>query len=129
MNRFFVLSAAVLLTAQAEPALAQVTAINVHGKLSNGNFVSAACTVGINGQVTGTGVLYGTNPSNGYTYQYPFTINKASTAPGVIYLSGNFTAGPPIVLRATVPNGPLVFTYLVGGTNYTLTGTGTVTFK
>ena len=74
MLRFAVLIAAVV----AAPAFAQ--SINVQGKLNDGNFVNAIASVGVNGQVGGTGVLYGVNPSNGYQYKYPFSINRLATA-------------------------------------------------
>ena len=129
MNRYLILSATILLLAQASPALAQVKTINVTGQLNGGNFVSATCTVGNNGQFSGTGVLYGTNPSNGYSYKYPFTISGGSTASGKLVLTGKMTAGPAVTLSATVPNGAMSFSYVIGGKTYTYTGTGTVTVK
>ncbi len=109
--------------------MAQVN-INVTGQLSGGNFVLATCSVGSNGQVSGTGVLYGTNPSNGYTYKYPFTINKLATTSGKLVLYGNLVgAGYPVTLVASVPNGPMSFSYVVNGNVYSLSGTGTVTTK
>src|SRR4051794_26309115 len=98
MNRLLVLSALILLGAQATPARAAITAINVTGKFSDGSFVNVVCSVGPAGQVSGTGVLYGTNPQNGYTYRYPFVIKSGSTAPGKLVLTGNFAAGPPVTL-------------------------------
>ena len=129
MVRFLILSLTVLLTAQAAPAFAQVKSIDVTGQLSGGNFVSAVCSVGATGQITGTGVLYGTNSSNGYTYKYPFIIKQGSTASGKLVLTGNFAfvGGYPVTLSASVPNGPLTFSYVVNGKTYTMTGTGTVT--
>lgn len=124
MNRFLVLSAATLFAIHASPAHAQV--ITVSGKYSNGSFVNATCTVN-NGQVTGTGVLYGNN--NGYIYQYPFTINRATTVPGAVILYGKIVGGPDMALKASVPSGAQTFAYVVNGNTYTLSGSGTVTVK
>jgi len=128
MVRSIILSLAVLLTALAAPAFAQ-TSINVQGSLSNGSNVAAVCSIK-NGQVSGTGVLYGINPANGYTFRYPFAITSLSTAKGQVILGGNIVGtNIPVTLSATVPNGPLSFAYVVNGTTYTLTGMGTVTVK
>ncbi|MEK6262442.1 MAG: hypothetical protein AABP62_27910 [Planctomycetota bacterium] len=131
MNRILVLSVALLLTAQAAPAAAPVTAIGVVGQLSGGNKVSASCTVGKTGLITGAGSLSGTNTSNGYKYSYPFNITRGSTASGKLVLTGKMTGanGYPVTLTARVPNGAVSFAYVVNGTTYTLTGTGTVTVK
>ena len=130
MLRSLVLSMAVLLTAQAAPAFAQVTSINVTGKLTDGSSVSAVCSVGNTGQIMGTGALFGVNPSNGFAYKYPFSITKGSTASGKLVLTGTLAgAGYPVTLSASVPNGPLTFTYVVNGKSYTMTGVGAVTAK
>ncbi len=43
-------------------------------------------------------------------------------------VQGNFVnIGYPLTLTASVPSGPMSFTYVVNGKSYTLTGTGTVT--
>ncbi len=70
MVRSILLSLAVLVTTQVAPALAQ-TNINVTGKLTGGNFVLATASVSNTGQVSGTGVLYGMNPTTGSTYKQP----------------------------------------------------------
>jgi len=128
MVRVLALVLGVVLSAQAAPAFAQ--SVNVFGKLDNGNFVNAVVSKGANGQFSGTGVLYGVNPSNGYRYQYPFSINRLATAPGQVILTGNMIgAGFPVTLTATVPNGPLTFSYVVNGKTYTMAGTGSVTIK
>ena len=90
ISRLLVLSVAVLLVEQASPAAGPVTSLTIAGQLSGGNNVSAACTVSNSGQVSGTGSLYGTNPINGHNYSYGFYINKLTTAPGKIILSGKF---------------------------------------
>ena len=128
MVRFLALSLTVLLTAQAAPAFAQ--SINVTGKLSGGNYVNAVCSVGANGQISGTGVLYGMNASNGYTYKYPFAITKGSTTSGKLVLTGTLVgAGYPVTLTCSVPSGPMTFAYVVNGNTYSFTGTGTVSVK
>jgi hypothetical protein len=131
MVRNLALSFAILLTAQAAPAFAQVTSVTVAGQLVGGNNVSAVCTVSNTGQFSGSGVLSGVNPSNGYAFSYPFTITKGTTASGKLVLTGNFAfpGGYPVTLSASVPNGPLVFSYVVAGKTYATAGTGTVTAK
>ena len=124
MKRFLVLSAFVLLSAQASSAVAQATTINISGKLSDGSFVDVVCQVGANGQITGTGVLYGVN--NGFTYKYPFAVTSGTTAQGKLILTGKVVGGPPVTLSVSVPNGPMVFSYLVNGKTITLTGQDTV---
>jgi hypothetical protein len=128
MNRILVLCATVLM-AHASSAQAQVSSITVQGQLAGNNFVNATCAVGNGGQVNGSGVLYGVNPANGYTYQYPFVITKATTAQGKLILTGNMTAGPPVTITSSVPNGPLVFSYVVNGKTYSLAGQGAVILK
>ena len=128
MSRILVLSTAFLLAEQTAPAAGPVTSIAVSGQLSGGNYVSATCAVSNLGQVNGSGSLYGTNPSNGYSYNYAFSITKLSTASGKLTLTGKFTSnGSPVTLTASVPSGPMSFTYVVNGKSYTYTGTGTVT--
>ncbi len=130
MNRILVLSVALLLTTQAAPAATPASAISVVGRLSGGNNVSASCTIGKTGLITGAGSLSGTNTSSGYKYSYPFTITKGSTASGKLVLTGKMTGvNYPVTLTASVPNGPMSFAYVVNGKTYTLTGTGTVTLK
>lgn len=129
MKRFFVLSAIMLLALQASPAFGQVSSITITGQLSGGNFVAANCTVGNNGQITGAGVLYGTNPGTNSTYKYPFTISSGFTGKGTLTLTGKMAAGPDVTLTTTVPNGPIVFSYVVNGKTYSLTGQGQVTVK
>ncbi len=131
MVRFLVLSLTVLLTALAAPAFAQAASINVNGKLANGAYVQAVCSVGADGTISGTGVLFGTNPSNGYKYSYAFVIKSGSTASGKLVLSGNFAfaGGYPVTLSASIPNGPLTFTYIVNGSSYTTNGVGIVSVK
>ena len=123
MKCAFVLPAVVLLLSQASSAMAQT--IKIEGQLAGGNNISAVCTIN-NGQITGTGVLYGTNPSNGYKYSYPFTISKGTTAQGKLILTGKIVNGPDMKLSASVPNGPMVFSYVVNGATYSLTGQGSV---
>jgi hypothetical protein len=119
---------AVVLTAQAAPAVAQ--SVNVAGKMSNGAYVQAVCSVGSNGKLTGTGSLFGTNPANGFAYKYPFIISNGSTGPGTLTLTGTIAGTSyPVTLTATVPNGPMTFTYVIGSNSYTLTGIGKVTVK
>ena len=72
-------------------------------------------------------MLYGTNPSTGAAYRYPFTISKGSTATGKLVLTGKIVNGPPMTLSCSVPNGPMVFSYVVNGNTYSLAGQGTVT--
>jgi hypothetical protein len=128
MSRILVVSAAILLAEQAAPAAGPVTLIAVSGQLSGGNFVSATCAVPTPGQIGGARRLYGTNRSNGYSYSYAFNINQLSTAGGKLTLTGKFTSnGAPVTLTASVPSGPMSFTYVVNGKSYTYTGTGTVT--
>ncbi len=130
MVRFLVLSLSLMLTAQAAPAFGQVTSITVKETFSNGNIVSAVCSVGKNDQVSGTGIYSGTNPRNGYKWKYPFTINKFSSASGKIILTGTLDGvGYPVTLTASVPNGPASFAYAVKGVTYSYSGTGTVTLK
>ncbi len=132
MKSIGILSAAALafVLSAAAPALAANPIIQVDGQLAGNNFVTATCVVGNNGQVTGTGVLYGQNPATGaVTYRYPFTIVKASTATGDLVLTGAINGGPPISLTATVPAGAMVFSYVVNGKTYTLAGQGGVVLK
>jgi len=125
MVRLLALAFTVLLTAQAAPAFGQV--ITVSGQLSGGNFVNVVCSVGADGQISGTGVLYGVNPSNGYTYKYPFTVTKGATTSGSSSCMGPLVgAGYPVTLVTSVPSGPMSFSYVVAGKTYTLTGSGTV---
>ena len=127
MCRILVLSAAVLLS-QAPSVMAQPTALVIDGQLAGGNFVSAACTIN-NGQITGSGVLYGVNPGTGTTYKYPFTVTKGTTAGGKLVLTGKIAGGPDVALSCTVPSGAMVFSYVVNGNTYSLAGQGTVTVK
>jgi hypothetical protein len=127
MFRFLALSAAVLL-AHASLVQAGPLSIVIAGQLAGGNNVSANCTIA-NGQITGTGVLYGTNLSTGAAYRYPFTISKGTTANGKLVLTGKIVNGPPMTLSCSVPNGPMVFKYVVNGNTYSLAGLGTVTFQ
>lgn len=123
MVRVLVLSLAALLAVQAAPAFAQVTSITVTGQLASGNTVSVVCSVSNTGQISGSGVLGGGATS------YPFTITKASTVSGKLVLSGTFAVpgAYPVTLYASVPNGPLVFSYVVNGKNVTMAGIGIVT--
>lgn len=128
MVRFLALTFAIVLTAQAAPAFGQT--INVSGQLSGGNFVNVVCSVGSNGKISGTGVLYGVNPSNGYTYKYPFTVANGSTTSGKLVLTGTLVgAGYPVTLTCSVPSGPMVFAYVVAGKTYSFTGNGTVSVQ
>ncbi|MBM4299396.1 MAG: hypothetical protein FJ143_16790 [Deltaproteobacteria bacterium] len=128
MIRFIALSFAVLATTLAAPALAQATTINVAGKLSNGAYVQVVCSVGANGQITGTGVLFGTNPGNGMAYKYPFVVVRGATTSGKLVLTGYFAGTTiPVTVSASVPDGPLTLSYIVNGVTYTLTGMGKVT--
>jgi len=124
MKRLLVLPAIVILLSQASSAMAQT--IKIQGKLDGGNFVSAVCSVGANGQISGTGVLYGQNAATGATYKYPFVISKGVTAQGKLILTGNLIAGPAVTLSASVPNGAMVFSYVINGKTYSYAGTGTV---
>jgi hypothetical protein len=128
MCRVLVLSATVLL-AQTAFVLAQPSAIIIDGQVAGGNFVTATCTVGKAGQITGSGVLYGTNPGTGANYKYPFTISQGSTATGKLVLTGKMAAGPAVTLSATVPAGDMVFSYVVNGKTVSLAGKGSVTVK
>ena len=132
MRQILVLSAAILLATQVVVADSPPRTITVQGRLSAGNNVTAQCVLASTGEVRGTGRLYGTNPSNGFAYSYPFVINSISTASGRIILGGRFavTNGAAVSLTASVPRGPMVFTYgLAGGGTYSLTGQGTVTVR
>jgi hypothetical protein len=92
MIRVVAWSLAVLLTAQAAPAVAQ--SVNVAGKMSK------------------------------------FIISNGVTGPGTLTLSGNIAGTSyPVTLTATVPNGPMTFTYVINGNSYTLAGIGKVTVK
>ena len=127
MNRILVLSVAMLLATQAAPAAAPATSISVVGQLSGGNKVSASCTIGKAGLITGAGSLSGSDPGSA---GYPFTITKGTTASGKLVLTGKMTGvNYPVTLTASVPNGPLSFAYVVNGKTYTQSGTGTVTVK
>lgn len=127
MYRLVAFCATALLASHFASASARAATINVHGKMSNGSFVTAVCTVGPNGQVSGTGVLYGSNPQTGTTFKYPFVISRIATGQGAVYLYGKLAAGPEVRIAASVPNGPMTFTYVINGIPYTLTGQGTVT--
>lgn len=130
MSRFLFATVAILLATQAPLSAGPVTQIYVTGKLSGGNFVVATCSVSNTGQVTGTGVLYGMNTQTGTTYSYPFVITQGVTGPGTITFTGAIAGGgPPITLMATVPAGPIAFTYVVNGNTYGYTGQGTVSTK
>ena len=129
MTRVLVLSAFTALFALATPAQAQPTSIKVEGQLAGGNFVTASCTISNTGQITGTGVLYGQNPANGYMYKYPFVVTKGTTAQGKLILSGYVVGGPNFSLSSTVPAGAMVFSYVVNGNTYSLPGQGTVSVK
>jgi hypothetical protein len=130
MKRMLVLSAAalVLLVAQASSARAANPTIQVDGQLAGGNFVTATCTVA-NGQITGTGVLYGQNAVTGATYRYAFAITKGVTANGKLVLTGQIAGGPALSLSASVPSGAMVFSYIVNNKTYSLAGQGTVVLK
>jgi hypothetical protein len=126
MKSAFVFPAVLLLLSQGSAAMAQ--SIKVEGQLSGGNNVYIVCTIA-NGKITGTGALYGTNPSNGYKYSYPVTITQGITAQGKLILTGKLAGAYDLTLTSSVPNGPMVFSYAVNGSTYTLTGQGTVTVK
>ena len=131
MKRLLTLSVAavvVLLSLDASAKAGDVT-IQVDGQLAGGNFVTATCVVGNNGQVAGTGVLYGQNPVTGAKWRYPFVITKMSTAQGKLTLTGALNAGPPVTLTAAVPNGAMLFSYVVNGKTYSLAGQGGVVVK
>ena len=50
------------------------------------------------------GAYYGTNPINGHNYSYGFYINKITTAPGKIILSGKFAInGYPVDIDSHGP--------------------------
>jgi uncharacterized membrane protein len=121
--------ALVVLLSLDVPAKAGNLTIQVDGKLAGGNFVTATCVVGNNGQVAGTGVLYGQNAATGATYKYPFTVTKMSTAGGKLTLTGAINGGPAITLSASVPAGAMVFSYTVGANTSSLAGQGTVVVK
>ena len=129
MRRIFVLPALVLLMAQASLAMAQVTSIKVEGQLADGNVVTATCSVGNNGQITGTGALSGKNSVTGAMYSYPFVISKGVTAQGKLVLTGKMVAGPAMTLSATSPNGAVVFSYVINGKTYSYAGQGTISVK
>ena len=126
MKCAIVFPAVLLLLSQGSAAMAQT--IKVEGQLSGGNNVSVVCAI-VNGQISGTGTLYGTNPSNGYKYSYPFTVTKGTTAQGKLILTGKLAGGLDMTLSSTVPNGAMVFSYVVNGKTYSFTGQGTVTVK
>ena len=115
--------------ANASSVMAQPTSIQVEGQLAGNNFVSATCTIGNNGQITGTGVLYGQNTVTGATWKYPFAISKGVTSQGKLILTGKVVGGPDLTLTCSVPTGAMVFSYVVNGNTYSLAGTGTVTVK
>ena len=131
MKRILVLSTAalILLLAQASAARAGNPTVQIDGQLAGGNFVTATCTVGNNGQISGTGVLYGQNVQTGTTYKYPFTITGGTTAKGKLILTGKVAGGPTLTLSASVPSGAMVFSYTVNNNNYSLAGQGTVVLK
>jgi hypothetical protein len=124
MKLAVVFPAVLLLLSQGSSAMAQT--IKVEGQLSGGNNVYVVCTI-TNGQVTGSGALYGTNPSNGYKYSYPITVTKGTTAQGKLVLTGKIAGMYNMTLTSSVPNGPMVFSYVVNGNTYSFTGQGTVT--
>lgn len=125
MVRLLALSFAILLAAQTSPAFAQVTSIKVAGQLAGGYNVSVVCSVSNTGAFSGSGAL-----SAGYT-SYPFAIKQGSTTSGKLVLTGNFTVGGgyPVTVSASVPNGPLTFSYIVNGQVIVMNGVGTVTAK
>ncbi len=126
MKCAIVFPAVLLLLSQGSAAMAQT--VTIEGQLSGGNNVHVVCTVA-NGQLTGTGALFGTNPSNGYKYSYPIAITHAATGQGTLALTGTLGGVANMTLTSTVPNGPMVLSYVVNGNTYTLTGMGIVTVK
>lgn len=126
MKSAIVFPAVLLFLSQGSAAMAQT--VVVEGQLSGGNNVAIVCNIA-NGQITGTGTLYGTNPSNGYKYSYPITISRGTTAQGNLVLTGKLAGAYNLTLTVGVPNGPMVLSYVVNGNTYTLTGQGTVTVK
>jgi hypothetical protein len=94
MYRLLALCATVYLTTQASSAFAQSAIVNVSGKFNNNTFLSVVCTVGNDGQLSGSGVLYGSNPSTGTTFKYPLVITKGVTAQGKLILYGSVVNGP-----------------------------------
>jgi hypothetical protein len=129
MKRMIVLPTFALLLLQASWVMAQPTSVSIEAKLTTGDFISASCNISSTGQFTGSGVLYGVNKANGYTYRYPFVISKGVTGQGKLILTGQMTSGPLVSLSVTVPNGPVAFSYVVNGKTYTMTGVGTVLVK
>ena len=109
--------------------LAQPSAILVDGQVAGGNAVTAVCSVGKNGQITGSGVLSGTNPGTGTKYSYPFSVSQGTTAGGKLVLTGKMAAGPAFALGVAVPAGDMAFSYVVNGTTVTLPGKGAVIVK
>ena len=128
MNRVLALSAVVLL-ALASTATAAPTSLTVDAKLNDGNVVTATCNISQTGQFTGAGVLSGKNAATGTTYSYPFTITKGSTAGGKLTLAGKLAGLYDVTLSTTVPNGAVVFSYVVNGKTYSFPGQGAVTVK
>lgn len=131
MKRVQILSVAALALVlfAAAPSRAGNPVIQVDGQLAGGNFVTATCSVGNNGQITGTGVLYGQNPVTGATWRYPFAVTQGTTAQGKLILKGAIPGGPAVTLSASVPAGAMVFSYVVGANTYSLAGQGTVVVK
>lgn len=130
MFRFLILSFAILMAVQAPADAGPITGVSVAGQLNGGNTVSASVAIAANGQASGAGNFSGTNPANGYKWSYPFAINKLSTAGGKLTLTGQMVGvGYPVTLSATVPNGPLTFTYVVNGKAVSSAGTGVVSVK
>ena len=112
------------------PCRATVTHGSGNERTQLKNTLQAVCTISKTGQITGTGVLYGQNPVSGATFKYPFTITKGVTASGKLVLTGTIAGTNfPATLTTTVPNGPLTFSYVVNGSTYSMTGTGTVMVK
>ena len=128
MKHFLVVSAAVVLLAQASAMSAQAATVTVVGQFVGGNSVAATCTVGANGQFSGSGVLSGPNGSGG-VFKYAFNITKGVTANGKLILSGQVVGGPVITLSATSPSGAVVFTYIVNGNTYSFVGNGSISIK
>lgn len=126
MKCAIVFPAVLLLLSQGSAAMAQT--IKIEGQLAGGNNVSVVCTIA-NGQVTGAGTLYGTNPSNGYRYAYPITVTQGTTAQGKLILTGKLAGSLNMTLTSSVPNGAMVLSYTVNGKTYSYAGQGSVTLQ
>ena len=85
-------------------------------------------------------VIHGETLALPYEVRYVYlmstlwTLGPAGSIPefaGKLVLTGSFVSVPNsvVTLSASVPSGPMTFTYVVNGNSYTLTGSGAVSVK